>query len=83
MPRYELPPDLSPEEERVVLAAIERMLELERPHLAPWSLAGRAENLRIGRLHIRHQAADAWTSHAPLSFAPGGTQPLPGRGDAR
>ncbi|HEX6207332.1 MAG TPA: hypothetical protein VF058_03145 [Actinomycetota bacterium] len=83
MPRYELPPDLSPEEERIVLAAIERMLELERPTLSPWVVAGRAEGLRIGGLHIRHQTADPWTSHAPLPFAPGGTQRLPGRGDAR
>lgn len=83
MPRYELPPDLSPEEERIVIAAIERMLELDRPHLAPWVVAGRGENLRIGALHIRHQAADPWTSRAPLPFAPGGTQPLSGRGDAR
>ena len=83
MPRFELPRDLTPEEERVVVAALERVLEMERPRLSPWTLAGRAEALRIGALHIRHQAEHPYAFRAPLPFAPGGTQPQVGRGDSR
>lgn len=83
MPRYELPPDLSPEEQRIAIAAIERMLELEDPRIDGWRLAGRAENLRIGSLHVRHQADRPYHFGIDLPFAPGGTQPRVGRGDSR
>ena len=81
--RYELPPDLSPEEQRIALAAIERMLELERPRLAAWTLAGRAEALRLGSLQVRHQAADPWLFRGRVPFTTGGTRPQVGRGDSR
>lgn len=83
MPRYDVPPDLSPEEERVVLAALEHMLALARPRPAPWALAGRADNLRLGRLHIRRYADRAWALRTPAAFVAGGTRPLMGRGDSR
>ncbi|HEX9824665.1 MAG TPA: hypothetical protein VGB51_09795 [Actinomycetota bacterium] len=83
MARYELPGGLSPREQRVALAALERLVELERPRLTAWTLAGRAEALRIGSLHARHQARDPWAFRARLPFAPGGTQPQVGRGDSR
>lgn len=83
MARYDLPPDLSAEEERVVLAAIEHMLALERPRPAPWALAGRAENARVGRLQTRRLAERGWTQRAPAAFAAGGPRSLRGRGDCR
>lgn len=83
MPRYELPAGLSPEEERVAIAAIEWLLERQRPRLNPWTLAGRADNLRIGSLHVRHQTDRPWGFHHELPLAPGGTGPRVGRGDSR
>ena len=83
MPRYELPPNLSPEEERVAIAAIEWLLERQRPRLNPWTLAGRAGNLRIGGLHVRHQSDRPWGFRHELPLAPGGTRPQVGRGDSR
>ena len=83
MARFELPKDLSPREQRVALAALERLAEMERPRLTPWTLAGRAEALRIGGLHIRHQAKDPWVLRARVPFAPGGTRAQLGRGDSK
>lgn len=83
MARYELPPDLSPEEERLVLAALEEALRASRPGASPWALAGRAEALRLGALQIRRDAETPWTFRGHLPFARGGTPPLSGRGDAR
>lgn len=83
MPRYELPPDLTPEEQRIVLSALERIVELERPELSPWVLAGRAETLRLGRLHVRHQVERPHAFPAPIPFVTGGTRPRVGRGDSR
>jgi hypothetical protein len=83
MPRYELPPDLSPQEERLVLAALEKAMRASRPRLSPWALAGRAEGLRLGRLQIRRDAETPWTFRGNLPFARRGTPPLGGRGDAR
>jgi hypothetical protein len=83
MPHYDLPPDLLPEEERVVLAALEHMLALERPRPAPWAVAGRAENLRLGRLQIRRHVEQAWPPRTPAAFVAGGTRPQTGRGDSR
>jgi len=83
MGRYELPPDLSPEEERIAIAAIEHVLALERPRLTAWQLSGRAENLRIGSLHVRHQAHDPWMFRGHVPYTMGGTRPQVGRGDSR
>ena len=83
MPRYELPRDLSPEEERAVLAALEHTLTPTLQPPAAWALAGRAEALRLGALHVRHQAERPWDPRAQVTFARRGTQPLVGRGDAK
>jgi hypothetical protein len=82
MPRYELPDDLSPEEERAAIAALERALGAGTEKLSPWALAGRAEALRLGTLQVRHQAS-GWTFRGHVPFARRGTTPLVGRGDAR
>jgi hypothetical protein len=83
MPHYELPPDLTPEEERAVIAALEAALATETPRLSPWALAGRVENLGLGRLQARREAGDGWTLRGDLPFARRGTPTLQGRGDAR
>jgi hypothetical protein len=83
MPRYELPPDLSPEEERLVVAALEEALRASRPGVSAWALAGRAEALRLGSLQVRRDAEIPWTFRGHVPFARRGTPPLGGRGDAR
>ncbi|HEX2030330.1 MAG TPA: hypothetical protein VHL78_02860 [Actinomycetota bacterium] len=83
MPRYDLPADLSPEDQRAVIAALERAMAAARPRPAPWALAGRVEALRLGALQARHHAAEPWTLRAHVPFARAGTSPLVGRGDAK
>lgn len=83
MTRYELPPDLTPEEERIVLAALERALAAGRSRPSPWALAGRAEALRMGALQFRRQTWNAWTFRGDTPFTSGGTRPLVGRGDTK
>jgi hypothetical protein len=83
MPRYELPPDLSPDEERLVLAALEKAMRASLPRTSPWTLAGRAEALRLGTLQIRRDVETPWTFRGHVPFARRGTPPLGGRGDAR
>jgi hypothetical protein len=82
VPRIELPPGLSPEEERAVLAALDRALGTDR-RPSPWALAGRAENLGMGALQLRREARGGWTSRALIPFVRRGTEPLLGRGDAK
>lgn len=82
MPRYELPDDLSPEEERAALAALDRAMEANQQELSAWALSGRAEALRLGTLQARHQA-HGWTFRAHVPFARRGTSSLIGRGDAK
>lgn len=81
MPRYELPSDLTPDEERAAIAALERIFAPSRP--SPWALAGRLEALRLGVLQARHQALAPWQSRAPVAYTRRGTDPLVGRGDAK
>ena len=82
MARYELPPDLTPEEERVALAALERALDAGTRKPSAWALAGRADALRLGALQIRHQR-NGWTFRGYAPFARRGTSPQIGRGDSR
>lgn len=83
MPRYDLPPELSPQEERAVIAALERALGTPADRPSQWTLAGRAEALRQGALQVRRDVGGPWTFRARLPFARPGTPPLRGRGDAR
>jgi hypothetical protein len=81
--RYELPPDLSPEEERAVIAALERILGAERVRPSAWALAGRVAALRLGALQARRDGERPWRLRGRAPFARAGTPPLVGRGDAK
>jgi hypothetical protein len=83
MARYELPPDLSPEEQRAVIAALERILGADRARPSAWALAGRAEALRLGALQVRREGDRPWRFRGRVPFARPGTPPLVGRGDAK
>jgi hypothetical protein len=83
MARFELPPDLSPEEQRATLAALERALGAVRAWPPAWALAGRVEALRLGALQARRDTERPWTFRGNAPFARRGTPPLVGRGDAR
>ncbi|HEV8681890.1 MAG TPA: hypothetical protein VGS09_03815 [Actinomycetota bacterium] len=82
MPRFELPPDLTSEEERIVLAALELALKAGATRRSPWVLAGRVENLRTGVLQARRYTDRAWTLRAE-PWARRSTWTLRGRGDAK
>ena len=83
MPKYELPADLSPEEERAVIEALEGILGARRGRPGPWALAGRAEALRMGALQVRRDTDRPWTFKGGVAFARGGTPRMIGRGDAK
>ena len=80
--RYELPDDITPEQERVAIAALDRALDAGTRTASPWALAGRADALRLGALGVRHQAP-GWTFKGYVPFTRRGTAPLVGRGDAK
>jgi hypothetical protein len=83
MARFELPPDLSPEEHRAALAALDRALGAVPPRPPAWALAGRVDALRLGALQARRDSERPWTFRGDTPFARRGTPPLVGRGDAR
>ena len=80
--RFELPPGLTPQEERAVLAALERYFA-EGPPPNPWALAGRVDASGMGALQTRRLAQGAWQRAGRENFARRGTTSLHGRGDAR
>jgi hypothetical protein len=83
MPRYDLPPGLTPAEERAVLAALERTFGARRRRPSAWALAGRAEALRLGALQVRRDVERPWSFRAAVPFAHRGTPRRTGRGDAK
>jgi hypothetical protein len=80
--RFELPPDLTSEEERIVLAALEHALSTRRPGPSRWVLAGRVESLRMGALQARRYTDRPWSLRAG-PWARRATGSLRGRGDAK
>ena len=81
--RFELPPDLTPEEERIVLAALEHTLgSSRRGGPSRWVLAGRAENLRTGAFQARRYTDRPWSLRVG-PWARRATGSLRGRGDAK
>lgn len=83
MPRYELSPDLSPQDRSAVIIALDRVLGAPGDRPSAWALAGRAEALRMGTLQVRGTAEGAWRFRGHVPFARRGTAPLTGRGDAK
>ena len=81
-PRYELPDGVSPEQERAVIAALERYFAERDPRPDPWALAGRMDACREGVLQARRLARGSWAAAARGNFARRGTEPILGRGDA-
>jgi hypothetical protein len=80
--RIEVPPDLPPEEERAVRAAIEASVSVESTRPNPWMMAGRATVLGLGALQIRYAATRPWDARFH-PFSPVAPEPVLGRGDAK
>jgi hypothetical protein len=83
MPRFELPPELPPEERQAVLAAMERYFQGASVRPSPWALAGRTEALGLGALQIRFQSDKPWTEIRLNPYTRRGADPRSGRGDSR
>jgi hypothetical protein len=80
--RVEIPQDLTPDEERAVLMALERYFVEENPRPAPWVLQGRIEATGLGALQVRRFAREPWHGQW-VEFARKGVPPMDGRGDVR
>jgi hypothetical protein len=81
--RYVLPPGLTPEEERAILAALDDFFGKGSQRRDAWSLAGRTEALGLGALQIRHQADVPWGGTRLNPYTRRGTEPRVGRGDSK
>jgi len=79
--RYELPEGLGPDEERAVIAALERYFAERDAPPSPWAMAGRMEAARDGALQARRYLRHPWSAAARDPFARRGTEPIFGRGD--
>jgi hypothetical protein len=79
--RFEISDDLSPEQERAVIRALERYFAQESPHPDPWVLAGRIAASGLGSLQARHYADSPWGVGTYAPFARRGVPPQHGRGD--
>jgi hypothetical protein len=80
-PKFELPEGTSPQEERAIIAALERYFAQRDPRPDPWALAGRIEASREGALQARRLLRDPWGA-SKRAFARYGTEPISGRGDS-
>ena len=80
--RFELPEDLTAEQERAIIRALERYFARESPHPDPWVLAGRVDATGLGALQARRYTHTPWGVATYAPFARRGVPPLLGRGDA-
>jgi hypothetical protein len=80
--RYELPEGLTPEEERTVIAALERYFSADGQEPDRWVLAGRLDATGLGVLQARRFAKGAWGRAAHVTFTRPGTPMHFGRGDS-
>jgi cytochrome c-type biogenesis protein CcmH/NrfG len=80
--RFELPENLSPEEERALIQALERYFEEQDTRPDPWAMAGRLEATREGTFQARRALRNPWRTAGRGAFARPGTQPISGRGDS-
>jgi hypothetical protein len=79
---FQLPPGLTPDEERAILTALERYFLQENPKPNPWVLQGRIDATGLGGLQVRRYAREPWHGqHAPFSRK--GVAPMNGRGDVQ
>jgi hypothetical protein len=81
--RFELPEGLTPEEERAVIAALERHFEGDGQEPDRWALEGRLDATSQGALQTRKLASGAWQRAGRGNFARRGAPPHAGRGDSR
>ena len=81
--RYRLPEDLSPEEQRAVLGALERYFLPEHPKADGWALAGRLEAMGYGALQARRSSEHPWGQGARVAFGRRGAPSFHGRADVR
>ena len=82
MNSFELPEGLPREEERAIIAALERYFEERDGRPNPWTMAGRVEATREGVLQARRLVRRPWAAAAHTVFARRGTEPISGRGDS-
>jgi hypothetical protein len=80
--RFELPDGLGPDEERAVIAALERYFDRGADEPNAWALAGRVDATGQGSLQTRRLAPGAWQRAARGPFARLGVDSYVGRGDA-
>jgi hypothetical protein len=79
--RFELPHGLTPEEERVIITALERYFVQESPHPTPWVLSGRLEATGFGALQGRRSMDEPWGWTLRHAFVRSGVPSHHGRGD--
>jgi hypothetical protein len=79
--RFELPDDLTPDQERAIILALERYFAQESPHPNPWVLAGRMDATGVGALQVRHLSDTPWQVGGQVPFLRRGIPPQAGRGD--
>ena len=81
--RYQLPPGITPEEERAIIAALDQYFGTSALRPSPWALAGRTAGLGLGALQIRFQSLRPWNETRLSPFTRRGSDPRVGRGDAK
>ena len=80
--RFELPEELSVDEERAIIAVLERYFLQENPHPHPWVLAGRLYATGYGALQARRYVDHPWGTASRHPFVRPGVAPMLGRGDS-
>lgn len=81
--RYQLPPGLTPEEERAIGAALDDYFGAGMVRPSRWTLAGRAEGLGLGALQIRNRSIHPWGETGLNPYTRRGIESRVGRGDAK
>lgn len=81
--RYDLPPGLTPEEERTIIAALDRYFDAGAVRPSAWALQGRAEAVGLGALQIRNQSRHPWGENRLNPYTRLGIESRVGRGDTK
>jgi hypothetical protein len=81
--RYDLPPGLTQEEERVITAALDDHFGTASVRPSAWALQGRAEGLGLGALQIRNQSRHPWGDNRLNPYTRLGIESRVGRGDTK